>query len=258
MSAKKNILVTGGAGFIGSNFINFLLTSPEIHEEIDVINVDKITYAGKGRNLEHLGLDINPGYEFIKGDICDRGLMRLIFKEKNPEFVFNFAAESHVDRSIKGSEPFVRTNVLGTTNLLDVAREFPVSKFIQISTDEVYGSIKDGSFTENSFPNPSNPYSASKLAAEQMAFSYFKTHDVPVIVTRSSNNYGPFQFPEKILPLFITNLIENKRVPLMWSEENPGLNVRDWLHVSDNCRAIWHVAQFGNVAEVYNISGEIE
>lgn len=258
MPSKKTILVTGGAGFIGSNFINFLLTNSEIREEIEIIDVDKITYAGKGRNLEYLGLDLDQRYEFIKRDICDKGLIRLIFKEKNPEFVFNFAAESHVDKSIEGSEPFVRTNVLGTTNLLDVAREFSVSRFIQISTDEVYGSIEEGSFTEDSFPSPCNPYAASKLAAEQMAFSYFKTHNLPVIVTRSANNFGPYQFPEKILPLFITNLIKGNKVPLMWSEENPGLNIRDWLHVNDNCRAIWFIANNGKIGEVYNISGENE
>ena len=252
------ILVTGGCGFIGSNFISYLLTNSEVNEEIEVLNLDKQTYAGQGKNIEHMRLDINEKYRFVRGDICDRKLVEEIFSEFKPELVFNFAAESHVDRSIQSSEDFVMSNIIGTVNLFDAARKFNVKKFIQISTDETYGSRKDGSFYENNKLEPSSPYAASKAAADLIALSYFKTHKFPVIITRSANNYGKYQFPEKILPLFITNLIENKKVPLMWSEENPGLNVRDWLHVEDNCRAIWFISHQGKDGEIYNISGENE
>lgn len=251
------VLITGGCGFIGSNFIKYLLS--EEQDKIDiVINIDKQTYAGQGKNIEHLGLDSHPKYKFIKGDICDKGLIQNIFYNYNPDLIFHFAAESHVDRSIESSNDFVMANVVGTINLLDSAKNFNIKKFILISTDEVYGSIKEGSFEENSILEPSSPYSASKASAEHFAYSYFKTHQLPVIVTRSANNYGPYQFPEKLLPLFITNLIDGKKVPLMWSLENPGLNVRDWLHVNDNCRAIWFISQNGTIGEVYNIPGENE
>jgi len=251
------ILVTGGCGFIGSNFIKYLL-SDELDGIDQVINIDKQTYAGQGKNIEHLRLDSNPKYRFIKADICDTNLIQNIFQEYNPDLVFHFAAESHVDRSIESSNDFVMTNVLGTLNLLDAAKKFNVNRFIQISTDEVYGSIKEGSFDENSPLDTSSPYSASKASAEHFAHSYFKTHNLPVIITRSANNYGPYQFPEKLLPLFITNLIDRKKVPLMWSPQNPGLNVRDWLHVMDNVRAIWFISQNGELGEVYNIPGENE
>ncbi len=251
------ILITGGCGFIGTNFIKYLLTD-EINQIDLIVNIDKQTYAGQGKNIDHLGLDSHPKYKFIKTDICDKELIKNIFEEIRPNVVFNFAAESHVDRSIQGSDDFVMTNVVGTLNLLEAAKNTGTSKFVHISTDEVYGSAIKGSFDEKDLLSPSSPYSASKAAAEHLAMSYFKTHQLPVIITRSANNYGPYQFPEKLLPLFITNLIDRKKVPLMWSEENPGLNVRDWLHVMDNCRAIWFVSKYGNVGEIYNIPGENE
>lgn len=252
------ILVTGGCGFIGSNFIRYLLTSSEIKEEINVVNVDKRTYAGKGKNIDHMNLSENKNYKFILADISDKDIIDKVFEEEKPEIVFNFAAESHVDRSIFSSDDFEKSNFLGACNLFKISMERGVKKFIQISTDEVYGSKDEGFFSENSQLNPSSPYSATKASAEITALSYFKTHNFPIIITRSANNYGEYQFPEKLLPLFITNLIEGKKVPLMWSEENPGLNVRDWLHVEDNCRAIWFISQNGKIGEAYNIPGENE
>jgi dTDP-glucose 4,6-dehydratase len=254
----KKVLITGGCGFIGTNFIDYLLTDSEINQRIFIINLDKQTYAGSAKNIEHLNLDGNPQYRLIRGDICNRGLVSEIFKEESPDFVFNFAAESHVDRSILDSNDFIMSNVVGTVNLLDAAKKQGIEKFIQISTDEVYGSISEGSFNEEARLEPSNPYSSSKAAAELQVLAYHRTHGLPGVITRSANNYGPYQFPEKFLPLFITNLIEGKKVPLMWSEENPGLNVRDWLNVKDNCRAIWFASQKGESGEIYNIPGEGE
>ncbi len=250
------VLVTGGCGFIGSNFIEYLLK--DLNSDIEIINVDKQTYAGQGKNIEHLGLDKDKRYKLVKGDIADKGFVEGVFSSEAPELVFNFAAESHVDRSITNSEDFIKTNIVGTANLLDASKRYGIKRFIQISTDEVYGSIKEGSFSETARLGTGNIYASSKASAEMIAFAYFKTHDTPVIITRSANNYGKYQFPEKVLPLFITNLIQGKKVPLMWSPENPGLNVRDWLHVKDNCRAIWYVSQKGNLGEIYNIPGENE
>ncbi len=252
------VVVTGGCGFIGTNFINYLLTSSEVQEDIEIINLDKQTYAGQGKNIEHLSLDKDSRYSFILVDIADKNLIKYIFEKEKPDVVFNFAAESHVDRSIENSNDFIMSNFLGSVNLADCARRSSVKKFIQISTDEVYGSIENGSFDETARLNPTNPYSASKAAAELQLFSYFKTYKFPLIITRSANNYGPYQFPEKLLPLFITNLLEGKKVPLMWSDENPGLNIRDWLNVEDNCRAIWFVSKNGEIGETYNIPGENE
>lgn len=252
------VVVTGGCGFIGANFINYLLTSSEVQEDIEIINLDKQTYAGQGKNIEHLSLDKDSRYSFILVDIADKNLIKYIFEKEKPDVVFNFAAESHVDRSIENSNDFIMSNFLGSVNLADCARRSSVKKFIQISTDEVYGSIENGSFDETARLNPTNPYSASKAAAELQLFSYFKTYKFPLIITRSANNYGPYQFPEKLLPLFITNLLEGKKVPLMWSDENPGLNIRDWLNVEDNCRAIWFVSKNGEIGETYNIPGENE
>lgn len=257
MGFSMKILVTGGCGFIGSNFIRYLLTIPGIRTPLTVVNLDNQTYAGRGKNIEHMGLSPKK-YSFIKGDICDKSLVERVFAEEKPELVFHFAAESHVDRSIQSSDDFVMTNVVGTANLLEAAKKIKVQRFVQISTDEVYGSIEKGSFPETAPLNPSSSYSASKAAADLLALSYFKTHQLPVVITRSANNYGPYQFPEKLLPLFITNLIDRIKVPLMWSPENPGLNERDWLHVEDNCRAIWFVSQHGNEGGVYNIPGENE
>lgn len=254
----SKVLVTGGSGFIGSNFIKYLLTDSEVQPKPVVINLDKLTYAGGGKNIEFLGLDKDPRYKFIKGDICDTNLVKKIFEVYSPNIIFNFAAESHVDRSIHESLPFIKSNIEGTANLLETSRIFGLERFVQISTDEVYGNASEGSFSEESLLNPSSPYAASKASAEHISLAYFKTHNLPVIITRSANNYGPFQFPEKFLPLSITNLIQGKKVPLMWSQENPGLNVRDWLHVQDNCRAIWHISQQGKVGEVYNIPGRNE
>lgn len=254
----KKVLVTGGCGFIGSNFIKYLLTDPEISQNLRVINLDKQTYAGKGKNIEHMGLNNDERYKFIKADISNKEILDHIFLSEKPEIIFNFAAESHVDRSIQDSSDFIMSNIVGTFNLLDAAKKYSVEKFIQVSTDEVYGSIKQGSFDEKSRLDPSSPYSSSKASADLLSLSYFKTHKLPVTIVRSANNYGAYQFPEKLLPLFITNLIEEKKVPLMWSNENPGLNIRDWLNVKDNCRAIWFVSQNGENGEIYNIPGENE
>jgi dTDP-glucose 4,6-dehydratase len=186
--------------------------------------------------------------------------MSEVFEKEKPDIVVNFAAESHVDRSIKNPEQFVMTNVFGTFNLLELAKKSGTKLFLQVSTDEVYGSLtsKCSRSKEGDLLKPRSPYSASKAAAEHLAMSYFHTYNFPIIITRSSNNYGPYQFPEKLIPLFITNLIEGKKIPLMHSKENPGLNVRDWLHVEDNCRAIWHIIQKGKHGEAYNIAGNNE
>ena len=253
-----NILVTGGCGFIGSNFINYLLRDRSISRDISITNLDLQTYAGKGGNIAHLGLDTHSRYTLVNGDIAESSLVRKVFEDFKPDLVFNFAAESHVDRSISNSSSFVRSNYDGVAVLLENARLSGVNRFVQISTDEVYGSIDQGQSSEEAPLNPSSPYSATKAGADLLALSYSKTHSIPLVITRSANNYGPFQFPEKILPLFITNLIDGKKVPLMWSHENPGLNVRDWLHVDDNCRAIWSVAMSGKDGEVYNVPGENE
>jgi dTDP-glucose 4,6-dehydratase len=250
------IVVTGGEGFIGSNFIRLLLGNTTDKEDIQVWNIDRQTYAGMGKNLDYCGISKDSRYHFFWGDIRDKGLMKRVFKGVNPDLVFHFAAESHVDRSIQDTEDFFYTNVGGTISLLEAARETGLEKFVHISTDEVGGSIAPGrKFAEEDKINPSSPYAASKAAAESFALAYHKTHDVPVVIARSSNNYGPFQFPEKLIPLFITNLIQGKKVPLMSSEENPGMNVRDWIHVEDNCQAIWNVAKKGKAGEIYHIPG---
>ncbi len=254
------VLVTGGCGFIGSNFIGFLLENFEEFKIEEIVNLDKQTYAGRGKNLEHMSLTIHPRYEFVKGDICDKKLVDELFSKHKFDLVFNFAAESHVDRSIEDPNAFTQTNIFGTQNLLDACLKHGISKFIQISTDEVYGSLSSDSPSsrESDRLNPRSPYSASKASAEMLCLSYFETHKIPIYITRSSNNYGPYQFTEKLLPLFITNLIQGKKVPLMWSDENPGLNVRDWLHVKDNCRGIWFVSQKGQPGQIYNIGGKNE
>lgn len=257
------LLVTGGAGFIGSNFIRYIL---QARPGVSVINLDKLTYAG---NLENLsGLENHPRYSFIHGDICDRRLVGEIFS-RGVDAVINFAAESHVDRSIVDASPFIETNVRGTQVLLDAAvaywkerlngqaaagAERPVI-FIQVSTDEVYGSLgPEGRFTEESPLKPSSPYSASKAAADLLALAYHRTHGLPVIVTRCSNNYGPYQFPEKLIPLMITSALEGRPLPVY----GDGLNVRDWLHVEDHCRALELVLFRGRPGEIYNIGGHGE
>ena len=242
------ILVTGGAGFIGSNFIKYFLQK----YPSQLINLDKLTYAG---NLENLNdIKDNPHYTFIYGDIADEQGVKEVFSNEI-DLVVNFAAESHVDRSIEDTSHFIRTNVEGTRVLLEAARRYKIKKFIQISTDEVYGSLgTDGYFTETSPLNPSSPYSASKTAADLLALAYFKTYNLPVIVTRASNNYGPYQFPEKLIPLMVTNALEDKPLPVY----GDGLNIRDWLHVEDHCMALDFVIHQGKPGTVYNISGNNE
>lgn len=238
-----NLLITGGAGFIGSNFIRYILNR---YPDYRVINLDKLTYAG---NLENLrDIESNDRYGFVKGDICDEKIVdRLI--SRRPDAIINFAAESHVDRSIMGAQDFIKTDVLGTQVLLEAAKKYSIDKFIQISTDEVYGSIRAGSFTENSPLKPNSPYSASKTAGDLMVRAYHRTYGLPVLITRSSNNFGPYQYPEKLIPLFVTNLLENKKVPVY----GDGQQVRDWLYVIDNCSGIDTVLHYGKIGEIYNI-----
>lgn len=243
------VLVTGGCGFIGSNFIRHLL---ETDPTAAVINFDCLTYAGNPANLADLAQ--SERYRFVKGDITDRDAVRQTMAT-GVEAVINFAAESHVDRSIHDSGPFVRTNVLGTQILLDAAREFGVPRFLQISTDEVFGSLgPEGFFTEETPLAPNSPYAASKAAADLLVRSAVHTFGLPAVITRCSNNYGPYQFPEKIIPLFITNLLRDEPVPVY----GDGLNVRDWIHVRDHCAAIDLVWRHGRPGEVYNIGGRCE
>ncbi|AKB18855.1 dTDP-glucose 4,6-dehydratase [Methanosarcina sp. WWM596] len=251
MSQKaKKILITGGAGFIGSNFIHYLLKKDP---RLEIINYDKLTYAGNLWNLKDI--ENNSNYHFIKGDICDKNNLESAFKEYSPEYVVNFAAESHVDRSIQNPEEFIKTNVLGVQNLLNISHENSVQKFIQISTDEVYGSLgNSGFFTEKNHLEPNSPYSASKASADLLARAYYKTYSFPAIVTRCSNNYGPYQFPEKLIPLIISNCLYGKKIPVY----GDGLNIRDWLYVGDHCSAIDAVMQKGEIGETYNVGGNNE
>jgi dTDP-glucose 4,6-dehydratase len=248
------ILVTGGAGFIGSNFIRFLLNadlSPGISDE--VVNLDKLTYAG---NLENLAdLAGSEKYHFIQGDICDEALVDEILKD-GVEAIINFAAESHVDRSIYEPDLFLRTNIMGVQVLLEAAKRHNLRRFVQISTDEVYGSLHlgDPCFCEDFALAPNSPYAASKAAADLLVRSYFKTYGFPALITRCSNNYGPYQFPEKLIPLLITNAMEDKPLPIY----GDGLNIRDWIHVEDHCRAIRLVLEKGREGEIYNIGGDGE
>jgi dTDP-glucose 4,6-dehydratase len=241
-------LVTGGCGFIGSNFVRYIL---ETQPGVSVVNLDALTYAGNPENLADLAN--HPGYRFVHGDITDRAAVAAAVQGVSA--ILNFAAESHVDRSIHDSGPFVRTNVLGTQVLLDAAREFKVTRFVQISTDEVYGSLgPTGLFRETSPLAPNSPYAASKAAADLLVRSYVHTFGLPALITRCSNNYGPYQYPEKLIPLFITNLLRDERVPVY----GDGLNVRDWIHVRDHCAAVATVWQKGKVGEIYNIGGRCE
>ncbi len=242
------ILVTGGCGFIGSNFIRYTLRE---HPEDEVVNLDKLTYAGNPENLADLEGD--PRYLFIKGDICDEEAVHEAFS-RDPDMVVNFAAETHVDRSILEPEAFLRTDIFGTFRLLEAVREHGTPRYLQISTDEVYGSIEEGSFNEDSPLNPSSPYSASKAGADLLVLSYVRTYGTPASIVRSSNNFGPYQYPEKVIPLFITNLLEGKKVPLY----GDGMNVRDWLYVEDNCAAIDTVLRKGEAGRVYNVGGGTE
>lgn len=260
----KNVLVTGGAGFIGSNFIQYILDHSDI---VRVINLDLLTYAGNLANLKNCEQD--KRYRFVRGDIRDRELLKQLFKEYDIDTVVHFAAESHVDRSITDPEIFLTTNVLGTQALLDIAKanwklepddkysqEYKENvRFLQVSTDEVYGALsKEGMFTENTSLSPNSPYSASKASADMVVRSYHKTFGLPVNITRCSNNYGPYQFPEKLIPLMIHNAQNDKPLPVY----GDGMQVRDWLHVQDHCAAIWTVLQKSRVGEVYNIGGNNE
>jgi dTDP-glucose 4,6-dehydratase len=245
-----NLLVTGGAGFIGSNFIRYILNK---YPEYRVINLDKLTYAG---NLENLtGADKDPRYAFEKGDICEKSRVQMCVMRYEIDAIINFAAESHVDRSILGAAEFVQTNIVGTNVLLEVAKELKIKRFLQVSTDEVYGSLgSTGLFTEETPLHPNSPYSASKASADMLAQAYQHTFGLPVVLTRCSNNYGPYQFPEKLIPLMIANALNNKPLPVY----GDGMNVRDWLHVKDHCFAIDEVFHRGKIGEVYNIGGNNE
>ncbi len=242
------LLITGGAGFIGSCFIRQML---EKHPDYKIINLDALTYAGNLANLDDL--KDNQNYEFVHGNICDKYLVKELMN--SVDSVVNFAAESHVDRSITGPEIFVETNVAGTLNLLQAAKEAKIQRYLQVSTDEVYGSLgKDGYFYETTPLSPNSPYSASKAGADLLVRSYFETYKMPVLITRCSNNYGPYQYPEKLIPFFISKLLKNEKVPVY----GDGLNVRDWIYVYDHCSAIDTVLHKGAVGEVYNIGGHNE
>lgn len=242
------ILVTGGAGFIGSNFVRRIIDGT--YSGFSSVTVlDKLTYAGTLTNLSELPAD---SFEFVKGDICDSEIVGRLVNEH--DLVVNFAAESHVDRSINGARDFVITNVLGTQTLLDAVKSSNVKTYLHVSTDEVYGTIEKGSWPETDPLLPNSPYAATKASADLICRSYFKTHSMDIRITRCSNNYGRNQFPEKVIPLFVTNLIDNKKVPIYGS----GLNVRDWLHVDDHCSGIYLALMNGSAGEIYNIGGGTE
>ncbi|MHC4870667.1 MAG: dTDP-glucose 4,6-dehydratase [Planctomycetota bacterium] len=242
------ILVTGGAGFIGSNFIRYILDEDK---NATIVNLDLLTYAGNLANLKDV--ENNERYQFLKGDITDYDIVDKVLSADQFDLLINFAAESHVDRSIYDSRVFVQTNILGTQVLLDSAKRNAVKRFCQVSTDEVYGSLNDSdpAFTEDNPITPSSPYSASKAGADHLCLSYCHTHKLDVVITRCSNNYGPYQFPEKFIPLFITNAMENKKLPLY----GDGRNVRDWIHVLDHAAGVWKACLKGNPGEVYNFGG---
>jgi dTDP-glucose 4,6-dehydratase len=246
----RRILVTGGCGFIGSEFVRRQLAT---YPDQAVVNLDRLTYAG---NLENLAaVEKNPRYAFERGDVADRACVEALLAKWPCDAVVNFAAESHVDRSLLDSGPFVRTNVVGTQVLLDACREAKIPRFVQVSTDEVYGSLgTTGAFTEETALAPNSPYSASKAAADMLVRSYCHSFEFPALITRCSNNYGPYQFPEKLLPLFITNLLADQPVPVYGT----GRNVRDWIHVSDHCRGIDAALRRGRCGEVYNFGGRTE
>ena len=245
-----NVLVTGGAGFIGSNYVHYML---ENHPDYNIINLDLLTYAGNIHNLDDV-ID-NPNHVFVEGNICNRELVRNLVKTYGITHFVNFAAESHVDRSILNPEIFVETNIQGTLALLDVAKELSIEKYLQVSTDEVYGSLgAEGYFTEETPLAPNSPYSASKTGADLLVRAYFETYGMNVNITRCSNNYGPYHFPEKLIPLMISNGMDNKELPIY----GDGLNIRDWLHVQDHCQAIDLVLHKGRKGEVYNVGGHNE
>jgi len=242
---NMRLLITGGAGFIGSNFVKHIIRK---HPDYEITVLDKLTYAGNKNNLKE---DMKK-IKFIKGDVCDKKIVGKLVKKS--DIIVHFAAETHVDRSIIDAGSFVLTDVFGTYQLMEACKKFGIEKFVHISTDEIYGQIARGSFRETDKLEPRNPYSASKAGAELLAKSFYITHDVPVIITRSSNNFGPYQHPEKMMPLFITNAMQNKKLPLY----GDGKNIRDWLHVTDNCSAIDLVMHEGKTGEIYNIGGDNE
>ena len=244
------LLVTGGAGFIGSCFVRHILKKYNVYQ---VINLDALTYAGNIENLDDV--KDNPNYRFVHGNICDKKLAKELIIDEGVDAVINFAAESHVDRSITGPEIFIETNVQGTLNLLQAAKEAKTQRFLQVSTDEVYGTLgKDGYFYETTPLAPNSPYSASKASADMLVRAYYETYKMPVLNTRCSNNYGPYQYPEKLIPFFISQLLKGEKVPVY----GDGMNVRDWLYVYDHCSAIDTVLHKGKVGEVYNIGGHNE
>ncbi len=243
---KGKILVTGGAGFIGSNFI---INSLKRFKSWDIVNLDKLTYAGNLDNLK--AVQKNPRYRFIKGDISNKILVDNLFKEEKFDYVINFAAESHVDRSIINPNLFIYSNVYGTSVLLDCVNKYGINKFIQISTDEVYGELLRGKSKESDSLKPNNPYSASKASADLVCRSYYKTFSMPIVIVRISNNYGPFQFPEKLIPLMIINAVNGETLPVY----GVGENIRDWIYVDDSCDAIIRIIKRGKEGEIYNVSG---
>ena len=255
----KTFLVTGGAGFIGSNFVIYMLNK---YSDVKIINVDKLTYAGNLENLK--SVESNPNYVFVQADICDKEAIQSLFDQYDIDYVVNFAAESHVDRSITNPEIFVQTNVLGTVNLLNIAKNaWAVGddqykdgvKFMQVSTDEVYGSLgAEGFFMETTPLDPHSPYSSSKASADLFVKAYSDTYKLPVNITRCSNNYGPYQFPEKLIPLMINNTLQHKELPIY----GDGMQIRDWLYVEDHCKAIDMVVRGGKLGEVYNVGGHNE
>jgi len=254
----KTYLVTGGAGFIGSNFVHYMLGK---YKDIKIINLDKLTYAGNLENLKEV--ESNENYTFVQGDICDKEVVENIFKAYEVDYVVNFAAESHVDRSIREPEVFAKTNVLGTVNLLNASKAAwetkdgwkEGKKYLQVSTDEVYGSLGDtGFFMETTPLDPHSPYSSSKAGADLMVKAYGDTYKMPINITRCSNNYGPYQFPEKLIPLLINNCLNHKDLPVY----GDGMNIRDWLYVEDHCKAIDMVLTKGTLGQVYNVGGHNE
>ncbi|MBI2619505.1 MAG: dTDP-glucose 4,6-dehydratase [Ignavibacteriales bacterium] len=245
-----NILITGGAGFIGSNLVWYFVKK---YPSYRVVNLDKLTYAGNLENLE--GLKGARNYVFVKGDICDREMVGQLVRDQGIDTIVNLAAESHVDRSIMGAAEFIQTNVGGTNVLLEIAKDLGIQRYVQISTDEVYGSLgPNGYFTETTPLHPNSPYAASKASADLLVFAYQHTFGVPAVVTRCSNNYGPYQFPEKLIPLMIANASNDKQLPVY----GDGMNVRDWLHVRDHCAAIDAVLHRGRIGQIYNIGGNNE
>ena len=244
---RKKILVTGGAGFIGSNFIRYILNK---YPDYTFVNLDKLTYCGNLDNLKDI--ENNSRYKFVKGDICDKEVVARIVQ--GCDTIINFAAESHVDRSISDASAFIHTNISGTYVLLEAARKYRISLFCHISTDEVYGSRLKGSFKETDMLEPSSPYSASKAAADHVVHSYYVTYNLPIMIVRPTNNFGRYQYPEKIIPLFITNALKGKKLPVY----GDGQNVRDWIYVLDNCAAIDFIIHKGKPGEIYNVAGNNE